>query len=95
MSERFRSVIAAIDAANDADPTRVTEDGVSRGAAVIYGERMTECLERLAPEANELLQIAIRAQHLERFKLPRSNIRWTNPAISAGATSSAAAMRHV
>ena len=72
MMNRFEAVIAAIDAANDADPTRITVDGDPRAAATIYGERMSVWLARLAPDAGELLRIAVRAQHLERFKLPRS-----------------------
>jgi hypothetical protein len=72
MTERFAAVIAAIDAANDADPARVIADGVERPAATVYGERMSAWLARLAPEAGELLRIAVRAQHLERFNLPRS-----------------------
>lgn len=71
-SERFRAVIAAIDAANEADPARIVVNGASRGAAALYGERMTAWLDRLAPAVGELLHIAVRAQHLERFKLPRS-----------------------
>ena len=72
MDERLKEVISAIDAANDADPTRITKNGTTCGAARLYGERMTAWLQALAPEASELLQIAVRAQHLERFKLPRS-----------------------
>ena len=79
MSERLNAVIAAIDAANDADPTRVTIDGKECGAAMLYGERMTVWLERLAPDAGELLQLAVRAQHLERFKLPRSEYPMDKP----------------
>ena len=72
MTDRFDAVVAAIDAANDADPTRITVDGEQRPAATVYGERMSAWLARLAPEAGELLRIAVRAQHLERFKLARS-----------------------
>lgn len=72
MDNRLKEVISAIDAANDADPTRITQNGTTYGAARLYGERMTAWLQRLVPEPGELLQIAVRAQHLERFKLPRS-----------------------
>lgn len=79
MSERFRTMIAAIDAANDADPARSTQNGRTYGSARLYGERMTDWLARLAPDAGELLQIAVRAQHLERFKLPRSAFPMNKP----------------
>ena len=71
MTGRFEAVIAAIDAANDADPARIMADGVERPAATLYGERMSACLAYLAPDAGELVRIAVRAQHLERFNLPR------------------------
>lgn len=86
MNGRFEKVIAAIDAANDADPTHTQVNGVSRPAETLYGERMSAWLAQLAPDAGELLRIAVRAQHLERFKLPRADYplgkagyyRWRN-----------------
>lgn len=72
MNDRLKKVISAIDAANDADPTRIAENDTTYGAARLYGKRMTAWLQTLTHEPGELLQIAVRAQHLERFKLPRS-----------------------
>ena len=66
---RLTEALVAIDTANAADPT--LEDG--RPAALLYGERMTEELKRLFPEASELLQIAARGQHIERWLLPRKS----------------------
>lgn len=60
---RLDRAIAAIDAANAADP---------KGEALAYGERMTQELARLFPDASDLLQIAARGQHVERWLLPRS-----------------------
>ncbi len=60
--------LAAIDAANAADPA--LEDG--QPAALLYGERMSAELARLFPAAPEPLQIAARGQHVERWLLPRS-----------------------
>lgn len=79
MTGRFEATIAAIDAANSADPARTATDAGERPAAVVYGERMSAWLERLAPEAGELLRIAVRAQHLERFTLPRSSYPMGKP----------------
>lgn len=62
------AVLAAIDAANAADPT--TEDG--RPAALLYGERMSAELARMHPGASEELRIAARGQHVERWRLPRA-----------------------
>ncbi|WP_319824705.1 DUF4202 domain-containing protein [Thalassovita sp.] len=69
MTERLQSVLTAIDTANAADPT--PEDG--RPAAQLYGERMTQELHRLFPDASEVLQIACRGQHVERWTLPRKD----------------------
>ncbi|WP_171177191.1 DUF4202 domain-containing protein [Ruegeria sp. HKCCD8929] len=68
MSERMRSVLDAIDAANAADP-RMDE---GQPEALLYGQRMSEELARLVPEASEVLQIAARGQHVERWKRARS-----------------------
>ncbi|SEQ70007.1 DUF4202 domain-containing protein [Thalassovita taeanensis] len=66
---RLATALAAIDAANTADPN--LDQG--RPAARIYGERMSAELDRLFPDASEVLQIAARGQHVERWLLPRSD----------------------
>ena len=71
---------AAIDAANAADPVRVDVDGRSVPAAVLYGQRMTQALDRFRPDASDALKIAARGQHIERFTIPRE----TYPAGKAG-----------
>ena len=65
---RLETVLAAIDAANAADPG--AEDG--RPAALLYGERMSAELARLDPGASEHFRIAARGQHVERWKLLRA-----------------------
>lgn len=62
-------VIAAIDAANAADPNQTN----GRPDALEYGERMTEELARLFPDASDVLQLAARGQHIERWVLKRSD----------------------
>lgn len=72
MNERLEKTFSAIDAANGQDPHQIDVNGVGRPAELVYGERMSQWLDRFAPDAGELVRIAVRAQHLERFKLPRS-----------------------
>jgi len=60
--------LAAIDAANAADPN--LEDGAP--AARRYGERMSSELDRLFPDAPDALKIAARGQHIERWTVPRN-----------------------
>ena len=67
MSDKLNQVLKAIDTANTADPN--IEDG--QPASQLYGQRMTEELSRLFPDASEPLQIAARGQHIERWKLKR------------------------
>ncbi len=70
-AERFACAIALFDAAHAEDP-RLDEDG---GQAVprelLYALRMTEMLGRFAPEASEVVKLAVRAQHIQRWKTPR------------------------
>jgi hypothetical protein len=64
MSERLLKAYALIDAANAKDPAE---------QAVTYGRRMTETLEAFAPGSPEPLRIAARAQHIERWTIPRAS----------------------
>src|SRR5262245_15156330 len=68
---RFAEVVAAIDAANARDPNAIEVDGQRLAAELVYGQRMSETLARLAPEASETLRIAARGQHIERWTSPR------------------------
>lgn len=68
---RLQQTFQAIDAANSADPNQIEWLDHTQPAALVYGWRMTERLQQFAPDASEELQIAARAQHIERFKIPR------------------------
>lgn len=71
--ELFTDVIARIDAANGADPN-MEEDGANKQpAALLYGQRMSAELVRFCPGASEHLRIAVRGQHIERWKMPRAS----------------------
>lgn len=59
-----------IDAAHAADPTRAAD---GRPAELVYAERMETWLERLVPDATQLLRLAARSQHLERWSVPRAS----------------------
>ena len=72
MTDRIEQAMALIDAANAEDPNREFVDGAARPKEVVYAERMTGWLETLAPEASEALRIAARAQHIERWTIPRA-----------------------
>ena len=68
-ADKLKGALDAIDKANSADPS--FHDG--RPAALLYGERMSEELGRLFPDASDALRIAARGQHIERWLLPRTD----------------------
>ncbi len=70
---RFDDAIAGIDTANAADPNQESFAGQTWPKELLYGHRMTAWLDRLAPEASESLRLAARAQHIERWHIPRTN----------------------
>lgn len=68
MSARRDQVLAAIDAANAADP-RPGPGG--KPFELDQSERLSAWITRLAPGASEHLRIAARGQHIERWTSPR------------------------
>ncbi len=70
---RFERAIERFDAANAADPNREPVDGVARPKELVYAERMTAMLARFAPDAPEVVRLAARCQHIERWKIPRAD----------------------
>lgn len=72
-SERLAHILADIDEVNSQDPNTTTIEGRAVANELLYGQRMSETLAQFQPEASELLQIAIRAQHIERWILARSD----------------------
>lgn len=74
MSTKLQQAIDAFDAANAKDPNReLNENGEEIAKELLYAQRMTAELESFLPGANEHLQLAARAQHIERWTSPRSN----------------------
>lgn len=69
----YAKALALIDAANGADPNQVSAGGKEWPKELLYSERMSDMLERYAPDADDPMKLAIRAQHIERWKSPRSD----------------------
>jgi hypothetical protein len=61
---RFAAALVRIDAANAHDP---------HGRELLYSQRMSAWLDRIAPQAPEALKLAARAQHIRRWVIPRSD----------------------
>ena len=70
-SGRFREAIARFDRANAEDPNVETADGVPHPKELLYAQRMSEALERFAPDASEVVRLAARCQHIRRWTVPR------------------------
>ena len=80
--ERFKQAIALFDAANAQDPNQ--EEGQPK--ELLYAQRMTEMIGRFAPDASEVAQLAVRAQHIQRWTVPRSNYPLGKPGYFAWRT---------
>jgi hypothetical protein len=71
--ERFARAVDGFDAANGEDPNGEPVDGVLRPKELLYAERMTAMLARFAPDASEVVRLAARCQHIQRWKIPRAD----------------------
>lgn len=80
--ERFNQTVALFDAANAEDPNQ--EDGQPK--ELLYARRMTDMIGRFAPQAGEVAQLAVRAQHIRRWTVPRSNYPLGKPGYFAWRT---------
>jgi hypothetical protein len=69
----YQLAIAAFDKANSEDPNQEVSDGKEYPKELLYALRMTGMQERYIPEASEAVKLAVRAQHIQRWKSPRSN----------------------
>lgn len=83
-SRNFDRAMAAFDAANAEDPNRELRDGVEQPKELAYARHMSQWLDKLEPDASEALRLAVRAQHIRRWTIPRGDyprdrqgyIRW-------------------
>ena len=78
----FNQAIALFDAANAQDPNQ--DEGEPK--ELLYARRMTDMIGRFAPDASEVAQLAVRAQHIQRWLVPRSNYPLGKPGYFAWRT---------
>ena len=78
-SSHFQAAIAAFDLANAEDPNKEMADGKEYPKELLYSQRMSEMQQRYAPQASEAVQLAVRAQHIQRWKIPRSDYPMDKP----------------
>jgi hypothetical protein len=78
-ASRFARAVEQIDAAHREDPARLEVDGQTQPGEWVYARRMADWLARLEPNASEALRLAVRCQHLRRWKIPRASFPMTRP----------------
>lgn len=71
--KKFELTIARFDAENAEDPNHEIFEGKEYPKELLYAKRMTAWQEKLAPEASPIVKLAVRAQHICRWEIPRSN----------------------
>lgn len=69
----FEEAISKIDQINAEDPNQEFADEKSFPKELLYSLRMSEKLDSFSPEAPDHLKIAARAQHIGRWRIPRSD----------------------
>lgn len=79
-SARLTEAFRLFDAANSEDPNLETDAaGQPIAKEVLYAQRMSACLTRVAPNTPEAVQLAARAQHIRRWAIPRADFPMTRP----------------
>lgn len=71
-TDAFSKAVAALNAAHDQDPERRHHDGSAQPVERVWCDSVAAWVHRLAPEASAALKLAAHAQHLERWRDPRS-----------------------
>ena len=79
---RFNQALALFDAANAEDPN--LDEGQPK--ELLYSKRMSDMIGRFAPDASEAAQLAVRAQHIQRWKVSRNTYPMTREGYHAWRT---------
>jgi hypothetical protein len=77
--DTLMQALALIDAANAEDPNSDRDGTEMVPKELLYGRRMSEMLARFAPASADAIKLAVRAQHVQRWKIPRSDFPMTKP----------------
>ncbi|RKR02425.1 uncharacterized protein DUF4202 [Kushneria sinocarnis] len=85
--DRFRTAMDRLDREHADDPRTVEdEQGEPVPHELLYARRMSAWLERVRPDAPDYLRLAIRAQHLRRWEIPRNGYPMDRPGYHAWRT---------
>ncbi|MCE8031352.1 DUF4202 domain-containing protein [Halomonas daqingensis] len=68
----FQRAMTELDALHAQDPRQVEVEGETLPLELWHAGRMSAWLERVVEAPSELVQLAVRSQHLQRWEVPRS-----------------------
>lgn len=72
--EKFNKALELYDAANSIDPNiEVDNDKQEAPKELLYSKRMLDMINRYLPDADDVAKLSVAAQHIERWKSPRSD----------------------
>ncbi len=71
--DKFQLALQFIDAENSTDPNTEVVGEVSHPKELLYSQRMSQKLLEFEPSASQEVQIAVRAQHICRWKIARNS----------------------
>ncbi|KAL8819280.1 MAG: hypothetical protein Q9223_002246 [Gallowayella weberi] len=74
---KFETALRLIDEAHAHDPRIIKSKGQEEPYELYYSKKMSDYLERRDSNATETLRLAIRAQHLRRWEVPRESYAMT------------------
>lgn len=71
--KKYKEAIQLFDKANALDPNTELFEGKEYPKELLYAERMTEQLNKFAPNSSLALQLTVRCQHICRWEIPRNS----------------------
>ena len=86
MAPDLQKALHLIDEAHAQDPTKVEIDGKSIPYELHYAQKSTSYLDKHTSSPTALLQTAVRAQHFQRWTIPRDSYPKTKPGYFAWRT---------
>ena len=71
--QMLEKALALYDAANSKDINMEVENGENVPKELLYSKRMLDMLSRFIPDSGDVAKLSVAAQHIERWKSPRSD----------------------
>ncbi len=77
MHDKYLTAVNLIEKANAEDPNLEDYNEISYPKELLYSKRMSNWLDKLAPDASETLKLAAKCQHIRRWEIPREKYAGT------------------